>query len=58
MENSKKIELDDKITGIYLEINGAQKIKIQDLCKKDYEEFLDNMYKLRCAYLSIVNKRN
>lgn len=47
-----------QLTGIYLEFDNKEKINIQNLDKKDYEQFLNRMNELRMAYISIVSRQN
>jgi len=51
MKNTKPREC----TNIFVEIDG-ENIRIQDLPKEDYEDFLESMNKLRLIYLSTLSK--
>ena len=43
-----------KVTGIYIELDGKEKINIRDLSKIDYENFLESMNNIRMAYLTLT----
>jgi UDP-3-O-acyl-N-acetylglucosamine deacetylase len=44
-----------KITNVLVEIDGKN-VPIRDLPREDYEGFLEDMNKLRMAYISVVSR--
>lgn len=48
---------DKKLGRVLLELDG-ELIPMNELEKKDYEDFLEFMNQLRLAYIAVVSKRN
>lgn len=44
-----------EFTNVYVEIDG-KKVSIAELPKHQYEEFLEDMHKLRLAYITVVSR--
>lgn len=42
---------------VYLHYDNGEIVNIRDLKKEQYEEFLENMNKVRLAYLTIKNNK-
>lgn len=60
MENkeSKNNINNRKLTGLFMHFDNGDIINIQDLPKPEYENFLEQMYRLRMAYIVMKSDRS